>query len=152
MEKLSILFSNFLIFLNIHLKFSILLLHWNYHENERMIKMNKTFFNNSIFFKFLLADCVSLVIYLILVFNDGLLGYIAVPLLIFAYFFVFSLSLFSIKKVMNLNSIPLVLCALFSIAWVLYGVSSDIFFQGIEFKIMISLLSLSILFDIYSLI
>ncbi|MDV7787750.1 hypothetical protein [Enterococcus gallinarum] len=51
--------------------------------------MNKLFSSNLGLSKSLLANFFSLIIYLLLVFNNGILGYIAVPLFIAAYIFVF---------------------------------------------------------------
>lgn len=99
--------------------------------------------------KILLANLFSLIIYLLLIFNSGLLGYMAVPLLLLAYIFIFCISVSSIRKGINMQSIPLSLCALFSMLWVTYGIGSDLFFHGIDFKIMVSLQILSIVINLY---
>lgn len=99
--------------------------------------------------KILLANLFSLAIYLLLVFDNGLLGCIAVPLILLAYIFIFCISAFSIREGIKIDSTPLIVCALFSMLWVIYGIGSDLFFHGIDLKIMIALLILSIVINLY---
>lgn len=111
--------------------------------------MNKLFSSNLGLSKSLLANFFSLIIYLLLVFNNGILGYIAVPLFIAAYIFVFCTSVFLIVTGLKINSAPFLFSALFSIFWVVYGIGSEFLSHGINFKIMISLLMLSLIVNFY---
>jgi hypothetical protein len=101
------------------------------------------------FFTILLTSILSTFIYLFLVFNDGLIGYLAVFLMIFSYIFSFYLSMILFLTGLKENSTLSIGISITSSSWVFYGLGSEYFSNGIDFKIMIGLLLLSIMTNYY---
>ena len=86
------------------------------------------------FFTILLTSILSTFIYLLLVFNDGLIGYLAVFLMIFAYIFGFYLSIILFLTGLKEDSILSIGISIISSSWVFYGLGSEYFSNGIDFK------------------
>ena len=101
------------------------------------------------FFAILLTSILSTVIYLFLAFNDGLIGYLAVPMMIFAYITVFYLSIILFLTSIKEKSILSISISIISSSWVVYGLGSEYFSDGINFNIMIGLLLFSIMTNYY---
>ena len=97
--------------------------------------MNKLIFSHrSNFFQILVASILSMIIYLFLVFNDGLIGYIAILMMFFAYIVVFSLSTILFMNSIKEGAVFSIVISVISSCWVIYGLGSEFFSNGINLK------------------
>lgn len=87
------------------------------------------------------ATIVALILYLGVRFLDNLVGIIMVPLFIVSYIIILFLNFQIVISNKNLFSLCI---SIFCSIWIFYGIYSDLFSNGINTAIMISLITMSL--------
>lgn len=85
----------------------------------------------------------TFVVYLFLAYNNGLLGYIAVPLYVISY--AVNTALILISFIINKLTPNLVILNILSSLWIIWGLYSEIYSNGLNKKTMIPLIILAII-------
>lgn len=100
-------------------------------------------------FMLVITNFLSGITFLLLIFNNGLLGYLAIPILLLEYFFVLCLAFYTVFIGIKEHSFPLIMNTFISLVWVLYGLGSEFFSNGINTIIMAFLLTFALITNVY---
>ncbi len=91
----------------------------------------------------LIYICFTFIVYLFLAYSNSFLGYIAVPLYIISY--IINIILILTSLMVSKLTPTLIILSLLSSVWIIWGLSSEIYFDGLNSKVMIPLIIITII-------
>ena len=113
----------------------------NFYKGAMLL--NNIYKKTRIHFYSLIYISFTFLVYLLLTYSESLLGYIAVPLYIISY--IINLVLIIISLIVSKLTTILIILTLLSSLWIVYGLSSELYFDGLDSKVMIPLIMVAII-------
>lgn len=107
------------------------------------ILLDNTAYATRIHFYSFMYICSTFIIYLFLAYSENFLGYVAVPLYLLSY--IINITLILVTFIVSKLTPASFILSFLSSLWIVYGISSDIYFDGLNNKIMIPLIIVAII-------
>lgn len=109
--------------------------------------MNRLIYFKKIELQSFILTLFALFSFLLVYYNDTLIGYAAVPILILSYFI---LTYYYIRIAVSSHSVLKQLLTILCSLWIIYGITIDLFFSGLNPIMMILFFSLSLIIQVYT--
>ena len=104
--------------------------------------MDDILYTTQVHFYSFMYICFTFIVYLFLAYSYSFLGYIAVPLFIISY--IINIILILVSLMVSKLTPTLITLSFLSSLWIVYGISSEFYFDGLNGKIMTPLIIVAI--------